>query len=95
MLNTDTIDAYCRLLEHELIPATGCTEPIAIAYAASAMRDTLGGLPERMRVVVSGNIPLKTCSHLHAMTFTVIIATTINRVMLCFVWLELSTWMKQ
>jgi len=43
-------------LEHELIPATGCTEPIAIAYAAAAMRDTLGGLPERMRVVVSGNI---------------------------------------
>lgn len=56
MLNTDTIDAFCRLLEHELIPATGCTEPIAIAYAASAMRDALGGLPERMRVVVSGNI---------------------------------------
>lgn len=56
MLNTNTIDAYCRLLEHELIPATGCTEPIAIAYAASAMRDALGGLPERMQVVVSGNI---------------------------------------
>ena len=56
MLNTDTINAYCRLLEHELIPATGCTEPIAIAYAASAMRDTLGGLPERMQVIVSGNI---------------------------------------
>ena len=56
MLNKDTIDSYCRLLEHELITATGCTEPIAIAYAASAMRDTLGGLPERMRVVVSGNI---------------------------------------
>ena len=56
MLNNNTIDAYCRLLEHELIPATGCTEPIAIAYAASAMRDTLGDLPEWMRVVVSGNI---------------------------------------
>lgn len=56
MPNTDTIDAYCRLLEHESIPTTGCTEPIAIAYAASAMQDVLGGLPERKQVIVSGNI---------------------------------------
>ena len=56
MLNKDTIDSYCRLLEHELITAIGCTEPIAIAYAASAMRDALGALPERMHVIVSGNI---------------------------------------
>ncbi len=56
MLTPEKIDAYCAILERELIPATGCTEPIAIAYAAAAMRDTLGGLPERMRVLVSGNI---------------------------------------
>ena len=56
MLTNETIDAYCSILESELIPATGCTEPIAIAYAAATLRDTLGGLPERMRVAVSGNI---------------------------------------
>ena len=56
MLTQETTEAYYAILERELIPATGCTEPIAIAYAAAVMRDALGGLPERMRVVVSGNI---------------------------------------
>ena len=56
MLTQETIDAYCTLLHRELIPATGCTEPIAIAYAAALMRSTLGKLPERMQVCVSGNI---------------------------------------
>jgi L-cysteine desulfidase len=44
------------LLHRELIPATGCTEPIAIAYAAALLRKTLGALPERMEISVSGNI---------------------------------------
>ena len=56
MLTAETTDAYCTILENELIAATGCTEPIAIAYAAAILRDTLGGVPERMRVLVSGNI---------------------------------------
>ena len=56
MLTAELTDAYCRLLERELIPATGCTEPIAIAYAAAALRDVLGGRPERLRLAVSGNI---------------------------------------
>ena len=56
MLSQEIKDAYCALLHHELIPATGCTEPIAIAYAAALMRRTLGALPERMHVCVSGNI---------------------------------------
>ncbi|NLI54314.1 MAG: serine dehydratase subunit alpha family protein [Clostridiales bacterium] len=56
MLNPETIDAYCTLLETELMPATGCTEPIAIAFAAATMRNALGGRPERMLVRVSGNI---------------------------------------
>jgi len=42
MRTQETIDAYCTLLHRELIPATGCTEPIAIAYAAALMRRTLG-----------------------------------------------------
>jgi len=56
MLTQETIDAYCTLLHRELIPATGCTEPIAIAYAAALLKQTLGALPERMHVGVSGNI---------------------------------------
>ena len=56
MLTQETRDAYCALLHRELIPATGCTEPIAIAYAAAVMRENLGELPDRLRVAVSGNI---------------------------------------
>ena len=48
--------AYIRILEAELIPATGCTEPIAIAYGAAKARQALGALPERCRVECSGNI---------------------------------------
>ena len=47
---------YIRILEAELIPATGCTEPIAIAYGAAKVRQALGALPERCRVECSGNI---------------------------------------
>ena len=47
---------YIRILEAELIPATGCTEPIAIAYGAAKARQALGTLPERARVECSGNI---------------------------------------
>jgi len=56
MLTQETIEAYCTLLHRELVPATGCTEPIAIAYAAALLRKTLGALPERMEIGVSGNI---------------------------------------
>ena len=56
MLTNETTDAFCTILENELITATGCTEPISIAYAAAILRDMLGGVPERMRVLVSGNI---------------------------------------
>ena len=48
--------AYVQILREELVPAMGCTEPIAIAYAAAKARQVLGALPERMEVAVSGNI---------------------------------------
>lgn len=44
------------ILREELVPAMGCTEPIALAYAAAVARRTLGTLPREARVVVSGNI---------------------------------------
>jgi L-cysteine desulfidase len=47
---------YVQILAEELVPAMGCTEPIAIAYGAAKARETLGRLPERVLVQVSGNI---------------------------------------
>lgn len=48
--------AYVQILKEELIPAMGCTEPIAIAYAAAKAREVLGCLPEAMDIGVSNNI---------------------------------------
>ena len=47
---------FIRILKEELLPAMGCTEPIAVAYAAAKARETLGALPERVLVEASGNI---------------------------------------
>ena len=49
-------DAYCAILAKELIPAMGCTEPIAIAYASAIARAALRAVPESVRVEVSGNV---------------------------------------
>ena len=54
--NQDCFARYVQILQEELRPAMGCTEPIAIAYAAAKARDVLGCLPDRMLVEVSGNI---------------------------------------
>lgn len=56
MLTEEIKRAYFSILKEELVPATGCTEPIALAYAAARMRDILGDRPERVRAEVSGNI---------------------------------------
>lgn len=47
---------YVDVLKQELIPAMGCTEPIAIAYACAIARDTLGDLPTRVTLAISNNI---------------------------------------
>lgn len=49
-------DDFLNILKEELLPAMGCTEPIAIAYAAALAKNTLGQLPERLEITVSGNI---------------------------------------
>jgi len=49
-------DRYVQVLQEELVQATGCTEPIAIAYAAALLRKILGSQPERIICRVSGNI---------------------------------------
>ena len=47
---------YEEALAEELIPAMGCTEPIAIAYCAAVCREQLGAFPEQIEIWVSRNI---------------------------------------
>ncbi|MDE7084764.1 MAG: serine dehydratase subunit alpha family protein, partial [Clostridia bacterium] len=47
---------FVNILNEELLPAMGCTEPIAIAYAAALAKNALGAVPERVEITVSGNI---------------------------------------
>ena len=56
MLTPETASVYISILREELIPATGCTEPIAIAYAAARLRAALGAPPQKILAEVSGNI---------------------------------------
>jgi L-cysteine desulfidase len=49
-------ERYLQLLQEELIPALGCTEPIAIAYAAAKAREVLGGCPDRIDAECSSNV---------------------------------------
>ena len=48
--------AYIKILEEELVPAMGCTEPIALAYCAAKAREVLGELPEKVVIGASGSI---------------------------------------
>lgn len=54
--NSQLYQAYIQILQEELIPAMGCTEPIAIAYAAAKAREVLGKEPNRVEIGVSNNI---------------------------------------
>lgn len=57
MIKTDKkYSQYLQILKEELIPAMGCTEPIAMAYAAAKARAVLGKMPEKIDIVISGNI---------------------------------------
>ena len=47
---------FVQILKEELVPAMGCTEPIALAYCAALARKHLGSLPNKVLVEVSGNI---------------------------------------
>ena len=48
--------AYIQILEEELVPAMGCTEPIALAYCAAKAREVLGAMPEKVVIGASGSI---------------------------------------
>jgi len=55
-MDTTYFSAFTEILKAELVPALGCTEPIAIAFAAAKAREILGVMPERMIASCSGNI---------------------------------------
>ncbi len=56
MTNTERNEIYKSILREELLPAMGCTEPIAISYAAAILTHALGARPVSMVVRLSGNI---------------------------------------
>ena len=49
-------DIYVQTLREELVPAMGCTEPIALAYAAAKAREILGEIPDQVLIEASGSI---------------------------------------
>ena len=55
-MDSKVYNGYIAILKHELVPAMGCTEPIAVAFAAAKARDVLGRFPEHITAYLSGNI---------------------------------------
>ena len=55
-MNSEIYNTYLRILTEELVPALGCTEPIAIALASAKARQVLGEQPRSIRALCSGNI---------------------------------------
>ncbi|MBR2646397.1 MAG: serine dehydratase subunit alpha family protein [Clostridia bacterium] len=56
MLTKENYTKYVKILQEELVPAMGCTEPISIAYATAKARAVLADTPISAKVEVSGNI---------------------------------------
>ena len=56
MLSEKVYREYIKILEEEMIPAMGCTEPIALAYGAAKAREVLGCIPDKIVAKCSGNI---------------------------------------
>ena len=55
-MNLKIYNEYVTILESELVPALGCTEPIALAYAAAKAKEVLGKMPDHITMRCSGNI---------------------------------------
>ena len=55
-VDKQTIEKVIQILNEEIVPAEGCTEPIAIAYVAAKARELLGKTPDSVKVYASGNI---------------------------------------
>ena len=48
--------SFIDVLKVEVVPALGCTEPTAIAYAAAKAKEVLGVMPEKVNLTLSGNV---------------------------------------
>ena len=55
-MNRKIYNEYVTILESELVPALGCTEPIALAYAAAKAKEVLGKMPDHITMRCIGNI---------------------------------------
>ena len=55
-MDASLYQTYLKILRAELVPAMGCTEPIAIAYAAALAAQTLGAVPQKVDILSSPNI---------------------------------------
>lgn len=55
-LSKEIYDTFIRIMQEEMVPAMGCTEPIAVAYCAAKARSVLGRMPEKVSIGASGNI---------------------------------------
>lgn len=55
-MDKNIYNSFVSILRHELVPALGCTEPIAIAFASAKARDILGKMPEHVKIGLSGNM---------------------------------------
>lgn len=56
MLSQDIIQQYIQIIKKELVPAMGCTEPVAIAFCAAKAKSVLNQMPEKVIIETSGNI---------------------------------------
>ena len=56
VMKSEIYNAFLNILKEELVPAMGCTEPIAVAYAGALAKEALGCVPDRAELYVSGNI---------------------------------------
>ena len=56
MLNPSVRRQIIKLIKREVVPALGCTEPIAVALAVTKAREILGALPDKIELGLSGNI---------------------------------------
>lgn len=55
-MNDMMIDKILDILQEEIVPAEGCTEPIALAYIGSKLTSLLGEVPEHIDIELSGNL---------------------------------------
>lgn len=55
-MTQENIDKIIALIHREVVPAIGCTEPVAVALCVAKATELLGHLPEKINLLLSGNI---------------------------------------